>query len=476
MKHKTTQLLLSSLIVLILLVTSCTQTGTEDEELNIEETTQELDAEEEVVTEVEDETEEDVAKKEAEVTIEEGVTSPDVISRSGWIYEDETWSGIVHITGDTWVEGEVTITILPGTRVIFTAHQDDQPVSEQLTPIHDEWTAANNDPTISQEYVNSHSKLDVYGTLIARGTSENRIIFTSDSPTPDGGDWEHLHIGYGSVIEYCIIEYSLSAIDVKEHTEDSVLITNNIIRHNLWTGLTIQHHSSPTITHNEIWDSGGHQGIAVVGEGTAPYIAYNVIKECLSGMNITPGTSPTVEYNTLIDNDSGIGVIGPNTTAIIRHNSISSPNGPSQNWTYRSEPVYFSSILLGRNDAISGISVSDCSPVITNNSISECNSAGINIMGNASPTIKHNTITDCHTGFLLDESFDGSPSIEENNIYDNSYANISLWSIQSISATNNWWGTAGLAEIQAKMLNMQGQPALDMIIIEPTLLQPVKTD
>jgi parallel beta-helix repeat protein len=371
------------------------------------------------------------------------------------------------------VEGEVTITILPGTTILFTAHQDDQPPDEQITPVHDEWTAANNDPTISQEYVNSHSKLCVYGTLIARGTPENRIVFTSDSPTPDGGDWEHLHIGYGSIVEYCIVEYSLSAIDVAERTEGSVLISNNIIRHNLWTGITIQHHSSPTITHNEIWDSGGHQGIAVVGEGTAPYIAYNIIRECLSGMNITPGTSPTVEYNTLIDNDSGIGVIGPNTPAVVRYNSISSPNGPSQNWTYRGEPVYFSSILLGRDDAISGISVSDCSPEITNNNISLCNNAGINIMGNSSPTITYNTITDTYRGILIDESFTGSPNIEENNIYDNSYSNISLWSEQSIGVTNNWWGTIDIAEIQAKILDMRGQPVLELVTFEPFLTELV---
>jgi len=380
----------------------------------------------------------------------------------------------VHITGDTQVKGEVTITILPGTKVLFTAHKNDQP-SSGSAPVHDEWTAANNDPTISKEYKDSHNRLCVYGTLIARGTPENRITFTSDSPTPDGGDWVHLHIGHASIIEYCIIEYSLSGIDVAEHTGDSVLISHNIIRHNLWAALTT-HGCSPTVTHNEIWDSGGHQGIAIVGDGSAPYIAYNVIKECLSGMNITPDTSPIVEYNTLIDNDSGIGVIGPNTNAVVRYNSISSPNGPGQNWTYKGKPVYFSSILLGRDDSISGISVSGCSPSINNNNISHCNSAGINVMGNSSPTINNNAITNNHTGFLFDESFVGSPTVYENNIYENSYANISLWSAQSIGAVNNWWGTTYPDEIQMKILDMGGKPALGMVAFEPFLTQPVEID
>ena len=402
MKYKTTGILAISLVVSMLPVMSCTQVDTEGEELNLEETMQESDTEEKVV---EQETTETLA--------------PSETSKSGWIYEDETWSGIVHITGDTWVDAEVTITILPGTRVLFAAHKDDQSYGTVNPP--DEWVAQHEDPTNTDEYAQSHSKLDVYGTLIARGTPENRIVFTSDSPTPDGGDWQHLHIGHGSVVEYCILEYSRGGLDVAEHTSDSVVASYNIIRHNLWTALTI-HSSSPTVTHNEMWHSGGHQGIAVIGEGSAPYIAHNVIRDCLSGMNISAGTAPVIEYNTLIDNDGGIGVMGPNTPAVVRYNSISSPKGPSQNWTYLGKPVYFSSILLGRDDAISGISVTDCSPVITGNNISQCNSAGINVMGNSSPNIKHNTATDNHTGILLDESFTGSPRIEENNIYDNIYA------------------------------------------------------
>ena len=230
------------------------------------------------------------------------------------------------------------------------------------------------------------------------------------------------------------------------------------------------------VNYNEIYHSGGHQGIDVIGEGSAPYIAYNTFKECIAGINIQPGTEPTVEYNTFIDNDSGIGVIGPNAFAVVRYNSISSPNGPSQNFTYNGKPVYFSSILLGRDDAISGISVSDCSPVITNNSISHFNSAGINVMGNSSPTINNNTVIDSHTGILLDESFTGSPSIEENNIYDSSYANISLWSEQSINVMNNWWGTTDSDEIQMKILDMSGKPAVGMVAFEPFLTQPVEVE
>ena len=405
--------------------------------------------------------------------ITESTSLPSKITTSGWITEDEIWSGTVRITGDVWVDGDTTLTILPGTTILFAAHQDDQHAGFAV-PL-DDWIAQHDDPTWTLEYRESHSKLDVYGTLIAQGTPDNMITFTSDSPTPDGGDWVHLHIGYGSIVEYCIIEYSIGGLDVKEKTEDSVTISNNIIRNNFWSAIGI-HYSSPNITHNKIINSGAHQGIAVIGEGSTPYIAYNTFTGCKSGINIQPGSKPIVEYNTFIDNDSGIGLIGSDDSTIVRYNSISSPNGPPKNWTYRGEPIYFSSILLGRDDAISGISISDCSPLITNNNISHCNSAGINIMGNSSPTIKHNTITDNHAGILLDESFIGSPTIEENNILNSTHANISLWSSQPIIAANNWWGTTDLAEIQAMILNMGGKLAPELVTIEPILTEPVEIE
>jgi len=454
MKNKTARLLVSSLILLTLLVTSCTQADTEEEELNLEEATQELDTEEKVATEVE-------------------ATTPDEIWRSGWIYEDEIWSGTVHITGDVTVDPEVTLTILPGTLVLFAAHQDDR--HGGLAVPRGEGEPGSNDPAFTLEYARSHSKMDVFGRLIAKGTPENMIIFTSDSQTPDGGDWVQVHIGYGSIIEYCILEYARGALDVMQGTGDSVLISNNIIRHNLWTALAI-HSSSPTVIHNEIYHSGGHQGIDVIGEGSALYIAYNVIKECRGGINILPGTAPIVEYNTLIDNDHGIGMTGPDIFAIIKNNVVSSPNGPSHNFTYNGEPVYFSSILLGRDDAISGISVSDCSPTITHNSISQCNSAGINIMGNSSPIINNNTTTNNHTGILLDESFTGSPRIEANNICDNSYANITLWSAQSVSVINNWWGTVLKTEIEDRIIDTRHNPSFGMVVYEPFLTEPVEID
>jgi len=339
----------------------------------------------------------------------------------------------------------------------------------------DEYIAQHDDPACTLEYAQSHSVLAVFETLMARGTPNSMIVFTSDSPTPDCGDWVHLHNGHGSIVEYCILEYARGALDVGEGTGDTVLISHNIIRNNLYTALTV-HSSSSTVTYNDIYNSGGHQGIAIIGEGSTPYIAHNVIKECKSGINVSPGTAPIIEYNTLIDNDGGIGVLGPDTHAVVGYNSISSPNGPSQHWTCDGKPVYFSSALMGTNDYVNGISVNDCSPLITNNDIFQCNSAGISIIGNSSPTIERNNIYDNRRGILFEESFNGSPTISENNIHNNYFSDVSLYPEQPVSVINKWWGTTDLDLIQAKILDFYGIPSSGLVIFEPILTESVETE
>jgi len=465
-------------MVLSLLITTCAPAVTDEEEVVSEdEDVITKKEEEEVGAETEKATTEDakvvIEGETAPQEVEEEATLPSETYRSGWIYEDETWSGTVHITGDVGVHHEATLTIQPGTRILFAAHQDDQHAGS-VVPM-DEYIAQHDDPACTLEYAQSHSQLDVYGTLIARGTPDNMITFTSDSPTPDCGDWVQLHICHGSIVEYCILEYARGALDVGEGTGDTVLISHNTIRNNLYTALTI-HSSSSTVTYNDIHNSGGHQGIAVIGEGSAPYIAHNVIEECKGGIHISIGTAPIVEYNILIDNDGGIGAMGPDTHAIIRHNSVSSPNGPSQHWTCDGKPVYFSSALMGDDDYIYGIFVNDCSPVITNNDVFQCNWTGIVVMGNSSPTIEYNSIYENRRGILFGESFTGSPNISDNNIHGNYFSHISLYSEQPVSIINNWWGTTDLDMIQVKILDFYGNPLSRLVTFEPILTEPVEIE
>jgi len=389
------------------------------------------------------------------------------ITRTGHITEDETWSGTVHVTGEIFIDEGVTLTVSPGTTVLFAAHQDDQHFGAAV-PI-DEWIAQNNDPTWTQEYAESH--ITIRGKIIAQGTPEDMITFTSDSQTPDAGDWLQLHPSAGSTFEYCVIEYSRGGIGLPD-TAGDILISHNIFRHNLWTALTITS-GSPTVTYNDIYHSGGHQGIAVIGENNTPLIAYNQIKECKVGMVISESASPAIENNVITDNDAAaIGLIRAGESTIIRYNQISSPNGPSMHFTYQDEIIYPSNRLQGEEWVSEGISINNSSPTIFNNNIFQCNNIGVVLLGDSSPNINYNTIEGHNIGILFEESFVGTPTIEMNNIFNNENSNIALRFDGNVDVRNNWWGTTDPEEIQEK-IRAQGEPAIGRAEFEPFLTEPV---
>lgn len=270
----------------------------------------------------------------------------------------------------------------------------------------------------------------------------------------------------GSIVEYCIIEYSRGGVDVAEGTGDSVLVSHNIMRHNLWTGLAI-HSSSPTITYNEILESGGHQGIDILGEGSAPLIAYNILRDNKVGIVVQSGTAPIVENNTLTDNDAAILVIDSIST-VIRGNTIKAPTGAHNDWSYQGQTIY-PNIAKQNYNEVTGINILNASPMVYGNQIAQCPN-GITFHGNSSPEIRHNTVTSSiNNGLFFDETFMGSPIIHENNFYENS-CNLGSISLQPIDASENWWGTTDAEKI-TKRIQSQGPIKLEPYLIEPVGLQ-----
>ncbi len=119
-----------------------------------------------------------------DVTIDEGL-----IHSWGTLYEDETWSGIVSVTGDVEVPEGLTLTILPGTYVIFAALRDDS-ISGADT---------------------SRCEIIVRGALIADGEPADVITFTSDEVFPDPKDYYGIRFINAdddiSLLDHCDIQY-----------------------------------------------------------------------------------------------------------------------------------------------------------------------------------------------------------------------------------------------------------------------------
>ena len=121
--------------------------------------------------------------------------------------------------------------------------------------------------------------LQMDGTLIAQGTSVNKITFTSNLPNPQPGDWGNIkftdssvdatYIGgnyiSGSILHYCIVEYGGSTDTMTgaiETNSASPFIDHCIVRNNGTTGIhgggTV---SSPIVISNN----------TVIGNSTAHY-------------------------------------------------------------------------------------------------------------------------------------------------------------------------------------------------------------
>lgn len=147
------------------------------------------------------------------------VATPSVIEHAGTIDADETWIEGVHlVTGDIYVDGAI-LTIEPGATVMFAAN--------------------------SGLYIGYHSGFSG-ATLIANGTDDKPITFTSAGATKTAGDWDFIGFYDGasslSSMLYCVVEYGggYSSNYGEIHiVESSVTIGTSTIRYSASYGISL---------------------------------------------------------------------------------------------------------------------------------------------------------------------------------------------------------------------------------------------
>ena len=181
-----------------------------------------------------------------------------VATKSGVINTDETWSGEVLVTGDVVVASGVTLTILPGSTIRFLPGVDDQ--------------ASGDYPSLAE--------IRVIGVLVAVGTAQQPIQFTSFAATPIPGDWGRIWIEStmaDSQIGFADVSYAtvgIRAVSGRLRVHDSHLrdnreagiilggsgaaqIENNQISNNWGSGIQVTYYASPLVLGNVITNNGG---------------------------------------------------------------------------------------------------------------------------------------------------------------------------------------------------------------------------
>ncbi len=129
-----------------------------------------------------------------------------------------------HVFSDLIVPRGVTVTIEPGVELQFDYAQGPQ----------------------GRPYADRGAGVTVYGTLIARGTPEENIVFRSSrTPYPTSSDWKGISFldtsedvsfdpdtgeyAGGCILEHCLLEQAVTPLDMKRA---SPLVSNCIIRNN----------------------------------------------------------------------------------------------------------------------------------------------------------------------------------------------------------------------------------------------------
>lgn len=104
---------------------------------------------------------------------------------------NETWQGEVRVRGSVVVPKGITLTVLPGTVVRF------EKIDVDADGIGD-------------------SELYVEGRIVAEGTHERPVVFTSAEAHPAPRDWKYLFIERSnrSSLAHCISEYAFSGVQI----------------------------------------------------------------------------------------------------------------------------------------------------------------------------------------------------------------------------------------------------------------------
>ena len=228
----------------------------------------------------------------------------------------------------------------------------------------------------------------VNGAIIADGTQDRNIVFTSNNINPRQGRWGTIHVDTTQEcsITNCTIEYGQSGVTVNNgalNLQDDVVSLNG-------------------------------NGVVVNGGDTVIENS-QINNNTMDGVNINGSAQVTVQNNVINSNGNGIDISGYLTETI----SIS-----QNNLTSNSQ----SGVLLEGNE------YDDL--VITRNNIS-FNDFGFQITGNASSYITENYISNNTDGIYYSG---GNGHIAYSNDIFNNAVGLDAAPTASVNATYNYWG------------------------------------
>ncbi len=407
--------------------------------------------------------------------------SPNCTIAAGVIASNTTWSpgscSIYNVTGNVSVLNGVTLTIEPGTTIQFT----------------------------------NNTSLTIQGVLLAMGSANGPITFTSSNGSPLPGDWlgilfvdeasdaivnSTFNYISGSIIQHSIIEYAQDGINLRNSIP---YIDSNIIRNN-FQGIdaSSSYSSNPTplvIRNNTITFNGddtvsfGYSGGGISVSGGLTYIAFNTISHNYSsptgitsnGGGISAGfgdciiTENVIAYNQAGNFNYGYSRGGgiysacdlTLTNNIISHNVVNNYQGHGGALFVNAGTIQSmqGNLIMGNEADYGGaISFTDYNfeGEITNNTIinnvAQSGGGGIIIHRNSDT----NVVTFRHNNLY------GNTAIGQPNDFTNAD---SSYQPPNIDLTYNWWGTTDSATIESHVYHYIDDVNLGLLLYTPFLTE-----
>jgi hypothetical protein len=272
----------------------------------------------------------------------------------GTLASDAVWSGTVIVAGDVDVPPGVTLTILPGTTVKFRRIDEKSP--------------KNLFGTDSPYYPGA--ELIVRGRILAQGTADDIIVFTSAERDALVADWGAINLlgSEGNVLEYCKFLFAYTAIHA--HGAQALVSHNEFLRNGVaisfkketelptaaWAG----READLTITHNHIHDNKGGVNL----RSSRAVIAYNQISDNkLYGLWLKEQTRALVAFNEISGSEKNV-FLYQASGARLRFNNLGDAKryaiavaeeqeadvDASQNWFGTQNPAAIDRLLFDKED------------------------------------------------------------------------------------------------------------------------------
>ncbi|MBI2876039.1 MAG: right-handed parallel beta-helix repeat-containing protein [Candidatus Tectomicrobia bacterium] len=356
------------------------------------------------------------------------------------------------------------------------------------------------EPGATLQFTAPEIGLQVEGALIARGTEDRPITFTSSQLSPFPGSWGTISFDWqavgasfdeagnyvsGSIFEHCIVEYaggSTARGAIRAQSARAPYLYRSIIRANAAVGIQLENTQEARVRESTI--SGNRDGgiyMGVSSSGTV-LLSGNMISENSANLNgggieinLSSQGTAILSGNTISGNRTNVGgggillKVSSSSTATLSGNTLSGNTtslfggGMYVTVSSSSTATLSGNTVLGNGAEYGGggiyLGVSSGAAVIQEN------------------LVLYNTVARAGGGGI--EVSEGQPTLLRNDLLGNSPRQ--LWnrnpaSAPHLDARDNWWGTTDEARIQEGIWDGNDDRGLGMVDWQPYLTAPVSSN